>query len=135
MKILSDKGSPVSPICYLEVSIFFCWARWGWESIRGLTHVLRGLTLSFPSLCPPLLALWRCLGIRILWEDRRSDDSFRSASEIRECLLNPDSGHVRRLQTSIMVFRTLQVDLEYSIPLHETFHEWEKSLFLLWYNS
>lgn len=33
------------------------------------------------------------------------------------------------------VSRTLRVDLGHIVPLHETFHEWEKNLFLLWYNS
>lgn len=112
VKILSDQDSLVSITCYLEIRIPSAGgARVG--TPFGCYHMcfLSDLAVAFFS--PP--ALQRGLGNCILWEDGRSGDSLRSGSEIWERLLNPDSGHVRRSQTSIMVFRTLHVDFGYVV--------------------
>lgn len=110
---------------------FVCWPWWDWSSLGA---GLRLCFLAWPCLCCFSPLAW-CLGSCVLWEDRGSDDGFRPTSQIRECILSSDSGHVRHCQKSIIVFRTLQDDLGCFVPQHETFHEWEKNLFLLWYNS
>lgn len=82
---------------------------WDGDAPLDRKPVLPALIPLSPFSLP--LALQWCLGSSVVWEDRGSDDGLQSGSKIRECILGSDSGHVRHFQKSIMVFRTLKVDL------------------------